>query len=144
MHFTQYDTRVAGYALIVDDGKILLSWWNGGPDPARAAWTLPGGGIELDEQIEDGLLREITEETGYTAELTGLLMTSSGVGSPGASGRPFKAVRIVYTARVIGGTLGTLEVDGSTDFAAWVPLDELPGAGPRVQLVDAALAASQR
>ena len=33
MHFSEYDTRFAGYAVIVnDDDEILLSWFNGGKD----------------------------------------------------------------------------------------------------------------
>lgn len=142
MHFTEYDTRVAAYAVITDADRILLSWWNGDHVPGRAAWTLPGGGIDYGEQIEEGLVREIHEETGYTAELTSFLTTHSFAGTPTQrTGRPFKAVRLVFTAAITGGTLGTLEVDGSTDRAEWIRFDEIDTAGPHVELVDVALSA---
>ena len=134
MHFSEYDTRLAGYAVIVnDDDEILLSWFNGGGDRSHALWTLPGGGIEFFESIEEGTIREIKEETGYDARLVRPLATHSftekrrnpsyGTSTP----RPFKGVRVVYQARITGGTLGTLEVDGTTDRAEWLPIDALHG-----------------
>jgi 8-oxo-dGTP diphosphatase len=42
--FTEYDTRLAAYALIVDDReRILLTWYNG-KGRGEPGWTLPGGG----------------------------------------------------------------------------------------------------
>jgi 8-oxo-dGTP diphosphatase len=46
----------------------------------------------------------------------------------------------VFEATITGGELGTTEVDGSTDLAAWVPLAQLEGQ-PRTDIVDVALAA---
>lgn len=47
MHFTEYHTRLAAYAAIVNDaGELLLTWFNGGTDPSNAGWSLPGGGVE--------------------------------------------------------------------------------------------------
>jgi ADP-ribose pyrophosphatase YjhB (NUDIX family) len=40
------DLRVAAYAVIVDARGMLLAHWHDGP---RAAWTLPGGGLEAGE-----------------------------------------------------------------------------------------------
>jgi hypothetical protein len=38
VHFTDYDTRLAAYALIVDDAdRILLTWYVGGPH-SPACW----------------------------------------------------------------------------------------------------------
>ena len=125
MEFTKYDTRVAGYAVIVDPAdRVLLSWWNGESMPERAAWSLPGGGIEFDEAVEDGVVREVYEETGYRVELTGFLGTSAFI-VPDREPRPFKGLRLIYTARITGGTLGTVEVGGSTARAEWVPLADL-------------------
>ena len=65
VEFTEYHTRLAAYALIVDDqDRALLAWWNGEGHSAPA-WSLPGGGIEFEESIRDGLVREVYEETGY-------------------------------------------------------------------------------
>ena len=57
MHYTEYDTRFAAYAVVTDDaGRVLLALWNEG---ARRQWTLPGGGVELHERAEEGVVREV-------------------------------------------------------------------------------------
>ena len=52
--------RISGYALIEDRGKILVvvPTWN-------TQFELPGGGIEEEEGLKQGILRECYEETGY-------------------------------------------------------------------------------
>src|SRR6185295_1706606 len=49
----------------------------------------------------------------------------------------FHGLRVIYAARVIGGTLRH-EIGGSTDQAAWVDLDRV-SALDRVDLIDVAL-----
>ena len=134
------DIRVAAYGVIIDGDQILLAHWR---EAGHSGWTLPGGGIDPGEHPADAAVREIFEETGYTAELDGLLGIDSFVAqpenriSPNAT-RPLHGLRIVYRAHVTGGEL-TYEVGGSTDLAAWHPLTAVPSL-KRVALVDIALA----
>jgi 8-oxo-dGTP diphosphatase len=139
VEFLDYDTRLAAYAVVVDDQeRVLLALWN---EAAEPQWTMPGGGVDLEEQAAAGAVRELREETGYDVELGRLLGVDSYVIPPErrriATTRPLKAVRVVYEARVVGGEL-TREVDGTTDEARWIPLDEVADL-PRVGLVDIAL-----
>ncbi|GAA2401848.1 NUDIX hydrolase [Nonomuraea africana] len=121
-------TRVAAYALCVEDDRILLAHWADG-EPAH--WGLPGGGLEFGEDPLDALHREVEEETGHTVEVERLL------GIVTARHERLHAIKVIYKARVTGGTLRD-EVGGSTDTAAWIPLAELPSL-PRVEFVDRAL-----
>ncbi|PZT69479.1 NUDIX hydrolase [Streptomyces sp. SW4] len=129
---------MAAYAVVVRDGRLLLAR---SPGPGGVPeWVMPGGGMEHGEDPCDTVRREVEEETGYRIEVTGLL----GVDSlrrplPGRLGRSVDhhAVRLVYEGRVTGGDLRN-EVNGSTDLAAWQPLDGVPGL-VRVPLVDTAL-----
>lgn len=143
LEFYDYDTRVAAYAVIVDDDRILLAWWNG-EGHGMPAWSLPGGGVDLPETPAQGAVREVLEETGLEVELTGLLTVDSFVVAPSErlidTDRWCRSLRILYTARVIGGTLGTLEVGGSTDHAAWVPIAAVPDE-PQVGIVAVGLGA---
>jgi 8-oxo-dGTP diphosphatase len=145
VHFTEYDTRLAAYAVIVDDAdRILLTWYNdlGGPG---AGWSLPGGGVEYEESLEEAVIREVHEETGYNVAVGAPLASHSFTAPDGGhNGRPFKSVRVFFAATVTGGTLGTTEVGGSTDFADWVPIVEVATHASRADIVDVALAALKK
>jgi ADP-ribose pyrophosphatase YjhB (NUDIX family) len=133
------DLRVAAYAVIVDeDDRILLAHWNEG---RRAAWTMPGGGLEPGEDPERAARREVREETGYRVSIGPLLGIHSRVIPAGRrlteAAVPLHTLRIVYRARVTGGRLRN-ERNGSTDRADWFPLADVPTL-QRVKLVDIAL-----
>lgn len=139
MDFTEYDTRLAGYAVVVDDERrMLLALFN---ELAVPTWTLPGGGVELDETVHDAVVREVREETGYDVALDRILAVDTNVIPPEErlrpTQRPLKSLRVLYEARVIGGELRH-EVGGTTDEARWFPLGEVPTL-PRVAHVDLAL-----
>jgi len=143
LEFTDYHTRLAAYALLVDgtgsDARVLLAWWNG-EGHSDPAWSLPGGGIDFDESVRDGLVREVFEETGYHVEPGPLLAEHFSTGRGRTFDGWFRSQRFVFDATITGGQLGTTEVGGSTDHAAWVPLTEVDGE-PRADIVDVALAA---
>jgi 8-oxo-dGTP diphosphatase len=141
--FTDYHTRLAAYVLLVDEvdeqERVLLAWWNG-EGHSEPAWTLPGGGVDFDESVADGLVREVFEETGYHVTPGALLVEDFFTGRGETFDGWFRSQRFVFDATITGGELGTTEVDGSTDHAEWVPLAGLD-AQPRTPLVDVALAA---
>ena len=123
--------RVAAYAIVVDESRLLLAHWN---DQGMQGWTLPGGGIEAGEHPADAAVREVREETGYDVGLDELLGIDSIVAKR-VDGRDQHSLRIIYRAHVVGGHL-TDEADGSTDEVAWVPLEDVASIN-RVSLVDA-------
>ncbi|MBM7803451.1 ADP-ribose pyrophosphatase YjhB (NUDIX family) [Curtobacterium luteum] len=128
MEYTDYDTRLAAYAVVTEGDRVLLARLR---FPESGPWTLPGGGVEFDETVEQAVVREVREETGLEARVGALLGVRHHVVPPerrmhaGARGRPMKAVQVVFRATIVGGELRD-EVDGSTDEARWVPIAELP------------------
>ncbi|MCX5234212.1 NUDIX hydrolase [Streptomyces prunicolor] len=130
--------RVAAYAVCVRDGQLLLA-----RSPAADGgheWVLPGGGMDHGEHPNDTVVRELEEETGYHVEVTGFLgMDSIHHVIPWRHRRKVDqhGLRLVYEARIVRGELRH-EIGGSTDMAAWHPLDDVPGL-TRVGLIDIAL-----
>lgn len=91
-HFT-----VGAFAVIFDaEGRILLCHRRD-----MDAWNLPGGGLEAEELPDEGVIREVREETGLEAKVERL------VGVYGKAGR--NELVFVFICRVVGGELTTTE-----------------------------------
>jgi ADP-ribose pyrophosphatase len=59
------DRPVVGIgAVVIRDGRVLLI--RRGVAPGRGLWAVPGGSLELGENLQQGAEREILEETGVT------------------------------------------------------------------------------
>lgn len=139
VHFTEFDTRLAAYGLLIsDDDQILLTWFNGG-GRTEPGWTMPGGGVEFDESIEDAVAREVFEETGYTVDVGDIVAEHHFTLPRQGTRRPMRSQQFLLTATITGGALGTTETDGTTDFAAWVPLGEVTALHPRADIIELAL-----
>lgn len=130
---------MAAYAVCVQDGRILLARWVARDGTRR--WTLPGGGMDHGEDPYDTVVREVDEETGYAVEPVALLGVDTvrriSERRRGRASTDLQSLRIMYEGRITGGEL-RFEVDGSTDMAAWHPLDEVL-ALDRVDTVDVGL-----
>jgi 8-oxo-dGTP diphosphatase len=52
------------FAVTAGATKLLLI--KRGNDPYKGKWAIPGGFINIDEELEDAVARELQEETGLT------------------------------------------------------------------------------
>ena len=131
-------TRLAAYGVIRRDGGVLLCRISAGY-PAVGMWTLPGGGIEFGEAPETAAVREVEEETGLVAEVTGApeILSDTGTWPRPDAPIPFHQVRFVYPMAVVGGE-ERVEVGGSTDAFGWFSAEEVAEL-PVVELVGLAL-----
>jgi 8-oxo-dGTP diphosphatase len=57
--------------VIIDRGRTLLI--RRGSEPLRGEWSIPGGTLELGETLEDGVARELLEETGIKVRVIDLI-----------------------------------------------------------------------
>lgn len=70
MNMVQHLPKIGVSAAVWRDGKVLLV--ERAKEP-RGIWAFPGGHVEPGEGLEAAAARELFEETGLTATLTGLL-----------------------------------------------------------------------
>ena len=130
--------RVGAYAIVTDAERRILLCRIAPGYPAAGKWTLPGGGIDHGEHPDDAVLRELTEETGLSGMRGPLAAIWSGtVEKPASRLGPLHWIAILYHVSVEPGDL-RLEVDGSTDAAAWFTLDDA-AVTDHVDLVEGAL-----
>ena len=116
--------RIAAYGVCRDpDGRVLLVRAS-----ARSArpgtWFLPGGGTDFGEQPADGVLREITEESGQVGRVTGLLLVTHhhNPAAHAPEGYPvdWHGVRAIFAVTVPRPDVPrVLDEGGSTAAAAW-------------------------
>jgi ADP-ribose pyrophosphatase YjhB (NUDIX family) len=110
---------VVVHALVERDGALLLvkrasHLGEGGK------WGLPGGFLDRDERLVDGVLRELREETGWTGEVRRLLRVNSRPDRP-REDRQNVAFDFLITPRERVG-----EPDHESTAIEWVPIDRLP------------------
>jgi len=103
-------------ALIFKRDKILLI--ERGKEPLKGYWSLPGGGLETGETLEQGVIREVREETGLEVKPLKVLEIFERIIRDAQGAPEYHYVLIDYICRVTGGDLRAAD-DASR--AAWVP-----------------------
>ncbi len=121
--------RVAAYALLRRDDEVLLA--RIAPRIAPDVWALPGGGVDHGEHPLDALRREIYEETGLHAEpgrILDVYSTHFTGARPDGLVEDYHGIGLIYEAEVLPQSRDVephvVDVGGSTEQAAWVPLEE--------------------
>lgn len=114
-----YLRTIGALALIRDEqGRILMARTTYPP----RLWNLPGGRIERDETPDEGLVRELLEETGLEVQVERLLLID-------VTRR--RSVTFTFACRVIAGTLAPSA--GEIAATRWIERSEIPRLAPRVR-----------
>jgi len=103
-------------ALIFNRGRILLV--ERGKEPLRGCWSLPGGVLETGETLEEGVAREVREETGLHVKPVKLLEIFERIIRDASGAAEYHYVLLDYICRVTGGSLCAAD---DACGAAWVP-----------------------
>jgi mutator protein MutT len=103
-------------AVVIDDGSVLLV--RRGREPLKGEWSLPGGALELGETLQQGIVREVLEETGLTVAPVSVVEVLDRITRDEESGRiRYHYVLVDFLCRVAGGELCC---GSDADDARWV------------------------
>jgi len=112
-------SRVGVYGVAVRDDEILLVQLATG-FPGAGRWSLPGGGVDWGESLDEALEREFNEETGLSVVRDTFAFNVSYTSDQGEV--PIHVQQIVFNVEAGPGIPQVLEVNGSTGQVAWVSL----------------------
>jgi len=94
--------------VIIDQGRALLI--RRGSEPLRGEWSIPGGTLEIGETLEEGVARELLEETGIEVRVLEMIEVFDRIylenGGTGAQVKPrprFHYVIVDYLCERMGG-----------------------------------------
>ncbi len=88
-----------------------------GNDPFKGAWALPGGFLDLDEELEEAARRELREETGLSVSTLREIGVFGAIGRD-PRGRTITAAYLAFLDERPAPRAGDDAVE-----AAWFPLD---------------------
>lgn len=101
------------FAVIFNESREVLCVQRNYPP---YGWTTPGGRLEENEAPEDGVVREVLEETGYRVTVERLL---------GLYAAPFKSdLVIAFVCRILG--RDEWHPDAEISDVRFFPVDQLP------------------
>lgn len=107
-------------ALTQSVGQLRILLIRRGQEPFRGAWALPGGFIDIDEELDDAARREFFEETGLEAGTIEQMHTFGTVGRDPRE-RTISVVFLCYFDTAASAVAG----DDAAE-AAWFAADALP------------------
>ena len=109
-------------ALVVDDERLLLV--RRAHDPWRGAWCAPSGFCDGDEHPIRTAEREVLEEAGVRARVTGFLGIWAGGYGPAGDDAETVAVAYYHAERIDG--TGGVPDPAEVSEVGWFAWDELP------------------
>jgi len=116
--------------VVVDGARTLLI--RRGSAPLKGEWSIPGGLLEVGETLEQGVVRELAEETGLEVRVIELIEVFERIfpapanadGTPGDPARPqYHFVILDYLCEIRGGTIAAAS---DALELAWASEEELP------------------
>lgn len=109
--------------LIIDEGELRALMVRRGGPPYQGRWALPGGFVEVDEDLETAARRELVEETGVSADEVRIEQLAT-YGAPKRDPRG-RTLSVAWLAILPASSDPQAGSDAS--HAAWKPVDTLLG-----------------
>lgn len=116
--------RPSVYGIVIEDGKLLVV------RQFKTKFDIPGGGVDLGEDLEAAVVREVKEETGFDVEVVRLVDLRANIFSAShATNNNYHSIMIYYECKKVGGEISTEGFDEweqqYAQGAEWLPLTDL-------------------
>ena len=105
----------------IRDGRLKLLLIKRGGDPYQGRWALPGGFVDMDEDLEASARRELEEETGVSGVYLEQLYT---FGRPDRDPRE-RVITVAYYALIPSDQV-RLQAATDAEAVGWFAFEELP------------------
>ena len=118
------DGPIVAVAAVVFDPKNRVLLVRRGKDPGKGAWGIPGGAVELGEDLEAALRRELMEETGIEVDPLEIITVFDSVSRDNGGRIRYHYVIVEYLCRADDQKDQQPAASDDVDRAMWVGLDE--------------------
>jgi len=115
------DHPIAAVAGVVFDDRDRLLLVRRGKDPGKGSWGIPGGAVELGEELKDAVRRELREETGIEVDPIDMITILDRVHRDDKGRVRFHYVLVEFLCRAGD---GIPRASDDVDQALWVTLEE--------------------
>lgn len=110
----QYKLWNGASAIIIKDNCVLMIRTKN-----SNSWSIPSGGVEVGETVEEACIREITEETGYEARIVKKLFIKETII------KEYKVTTQYFLCEITGGEIQYQDPDKEIEEISWKNSNEI-------------------
>ncbi len=119
MHNENTLVKIGVYGAIFNKEKNLLIVRRALHDSQPGIWEIPGGALDYNEDLDQGVKREVYEETGLSVRVLFPFAAQSGTSTKG-----YQVIRIAYLCELLNDSQ-TVHLSRDHDEYKWVNLEEI-------------------
>lgn len=110
----QYKLWNGASAIIIRDNRVLMI-----RTIDSNSWSIPSGGVEVGETLEEACIREVAEETGYEVKIVKALHTKKTII------KEYKVTTQYFLCEITGGDIQYKDPDEEIEEISWMNRNEI-------------------
>ncbi|AMO86680.1 RNA pyrophosphohydrolase [Solibacillus isronensis B3W22] len=110
----QYKLWNGASAIIIRDNRVLMI-----RTIDSNSWSIPSGGVEVGETLEEACIREVAEETGYEVKIVKELHTKKTII------KEYKVTTQYFLCEITGGDIQYKDPDEEIEEISWMNRNEI-------------------